>query len=699
MVTEPCGQRSATGPPVLLRRCQLGEEGPKRWLPVGDVTMPVVLAVDFGSSNTAAAYRDRRGAVHEIRLTTAGSLMPSGVLYRNGRILVGRTALQAAFSAPEAFEPTPKRRLADREILLGGALVKVTDLVAAVFAEVLVRARHVMGSEPDEVVVTHPDQWAAPLQQLLAGGAVAAGVDRRRLRMVSEAQAAAWFYAASAPNLGAGARLVVFDFGAGTCDVAVLERQPDGRFAVLASDGLDGLGGQDVDARIHAWVRKQLATRDPVLLAEVDDPRAIATRLTLNDRIRDAKEALSEASSAAIVVAGAAGSRVLQLTRGELDGLIGSDIARAVDLTKRVMASANARRPSPAAPTIYLTGGSSHIPLVHARLAELGPLGVLGDPKTVVVQGALRIPPPQPIPPHLPTPPQPRVRIPPPQPMPPRLLRPPQPQAPVTAGPAPEPAPPSPQKLAESTAIKPHNWRRRAGLAAFCVVVALVIAVVAVGQFRRLNQSHPTPPPTPTSTVAASKLDGILLSPDEIRTIVGATELQKDIDTSEFGVGYTFSDQRCAGSVYAADPSVYKASGWTGVKNQVLTEPADEDRTWNHWIEQTAVSFKSADLALALRNTASADWKACEGRQVKQTSESDTGEAQTYTWIVGNVIPHDQTIALTNVQKDYVGSWSCQRAMNAISNVILDVMACSDEPGDEAVEIAQQMAAKLAGLG
>jgi hypothetical protein len=32
----------------------------------------VALAIDFGSSNTAAAFRDRHGYVQEIRLSTAG---------------------------------------------------------------------------------------------------------------------------------------------------------------------------------------------------------------------------------------------------------------------------------------------------------------------------------------------------------------------------------------------------------------------------------------------------------------------------------------------------------------------------------------------------------------------------------------------------------------------------------------------------
>src|SRR5271157_4302159 len=169
----------------------------------------IALAIDFGSSNTAAAFRDRHGHVQEVRLSATGTLMPSGVFFDGSRFLVGRTALQAAFTSPESFEPSPKRRLADREIFLAGDMIEVTDLVAAVFGEVLDRAIHVMGSEPDSVVVTHPEQWSAPLQHLLAESAIAGGVSASRLRLVSEAQAAAWFYANSAPDMDVGARLTV----------------------------------------------------------------------------------------------------------------------------------------------------------------------------------------------------------------------------------------------------------------------------------------------------------------------------------------------------------------------------------------------------------------------------------------------------------------------------------------------------------
>ena len=672
----------------------------------------IALAIDFGSSNTAAAFRDRHGHVQEVRLSATGTLMPSGVFFDGSRFLVGRTALQAAFTSPESFEPSPKRRLADREIFLAGSMVPVTKMVAAVFAEVLAKSSGVMGGAPDVIIVTHPDQWSGPLQQLLAEGALAGGVDPNRMQMVSEAQAAAWFYAKSAPaEVPVGSRLVVFDFGAGTCDVAVLDKQPDQTFAVIASDGLDGLGGQDLDARIQAWVRRQLAVADPVLLAEVNEPASIATRLTLNDRIRDAKEALSEASSAAIVVAAGANTQVLQLTRDEFDELIGADIGRAVDLTKRVMAEANKRVPSSQTPTIYLTGGSSHIPLVHSRLAELAPLGVLGDPKTVVVQGALYTPQAQPsqaAPPQQPPPP-------PPGPGPSGSA----PQMPSGGFPAMQPteAPTAvlntgPSPVASSAAFadsgripaqqppngKPPNSTRRwliVGGGVVAAVLAVVIVLFASGVFKG-NSASPTAATTTTAPpVAPDKLGSLLLSVGQINSIMKSSSIQGyDVSNSLTATSDKVANEPCLGALYSAQPAVYTGSGYTATSDQIMKAFAT-DKSIQDYVQQTAVAYPSAESAQAFFKKSADAWKACSGQPAAITTTNSDNAIERDTWNFQD-LKSDGTTITQVVTQEAAGGWGCQHAMRAVSNVIVEVMACNYSISNEASDMAAKMAANAA---
>jgi hypothetical protein len=620
----------------------------------------VGLSVDFGTSNTAAAWRDGAGRVAELRLSATGSLMPSAVLYQRGKVLVGHTAVQAALTDPDAFESSPKRRLADREIFLDQTMVAVGELVAAVFAEVLTRAGQVMGATPAEVVLTHPDQWAQPLQQLLVEAACAGGVDGKRVRLVSESQAAAWYYARNAPQWVVGSRLVVFDFGAGTCDVAALDKQPDGSFAVIAAEGLEGLGGKDLDARILAWVRRQLGSVDPVLLAELSDPGAVATQLGVHDRIRDAKEALSEASSAAIVLAGHDGNHVLQLTRDEFEGLIGADIDRAVELTTRVITAAERRHPAAQTPTIYLTGGSSSIPLVATKLAALGRIGVLGDPKTVVVQGAL----------YAPTP------------------------AAVTA-----PAPAAHRRLGRPhlPATLRQRWsgdgsRRtvRRAITATAVGAALIAVVFGALYLHDHKPSrHTTTPPTPAlPLIAGTQLDALLLDNSDVATIMGVTvsgaqtpgPIQHGLAT------VSGPEPPCQSITRIADPSLY---------------PGGPPASWNGWyasspqvgfldvLEQAAVSMPSSDAALAVVQNAATTWKSCSGQLITVPGSNPPGQFS----IGNNVGGAPPKIWLLTTQLPANG-WTCQRALSAVSNLVIDTDACGYNITNQAVRAANVIAAK-----
>jgi hypothetical protein len=324
-------------------------------------------------------------------LSSSGSSISSAVLYTKERmILVGEAAAQAAFTDPLAFEPAPKRRLGEPEVRLSGLFVPVTDLVAAVLGEVLARAADITGGPPRELVLTFPENWSHALQQRLATAAEVAGIDIRQVRLVGEAAAAAEFYTATGADYPVGTRLAVFDFGAGTCGVAVLDKQANGAFTVAAADGIDSLGGLDLDARIHAWVLQQLSAVNVALAAEVSDVTRVAAHLDLADSIRNAKEALSEAHSAEIVVSGTAGSEALQLTRDQFDQLIGADITRAVRLTESVLYQANTVRWQDDPITILMTGGCSHIPLLQSRLAALGRVEIVDAPKAVLTHGALR---------------------------------------------------------------------------------------------------------------------------------------------------------------------------------------------------------------------------------------------------------------------------------------------------------------------
>lgn len=343
------------------------------------------LAIDFGTSNSAAARRSGDG-VDAISLSHQGNLMPSAVFAEGSEFVVGHAALNQAEADPEGFLPEPKRAIGSDSVRLGGQTREVSAVIGAVLKNIVERAsRHYDGRPPADVVLTHPEAWDRQELKRLVEAAEAAGIDRRRLSLVSEPRAATYWYSASR-RLGPGRKAAVFDLGGGTLDIAVLTPAANGSLRVIAARGDNSLGGRTLDARIRTWVESELEENDTEMLRKLREG-GVAAALALDKSIREAKEVLSEAPKATITVAALGHETTIQLTRGEFEELIAPDVARAVDATRATLLDAGV---SPGSDTpLYLTGGSSRIPYIQDKLGELCRVATLDDPKTVVCRGAL----------------------------------------------------------------------------------------------------------------------------------------------------------------------------------------------------------------------------------------------------------------------------------------------------------------------
>lgn len=351
-----------------------------------------ILGVDLGTSNIAAAWAPTAGGEAEAVPLEHGALtMPSAVHLDeesgDGRLVVGAAALNLAEGAPELLIRHPKRHSARGVVALGGREVPLTDVVAAQLEDVLARARDYLGGEgPRLLVLTHPEAWSAAQREHLleAGRRVLPGADAARLD--SEPVAAARHYARRR-GVPEGRTVGVFDFGGGTLDVAIVRSRPGG-FEVTAARGDEALGGWDLDAALRRWVYTELEQEHPAAASWLrDDPPWSAVR-TVEDSVRRAKESLSEAQSAVVVVPAPDGDVRIGVSRAEFERIVTPEVDRAVELTAQTIDEAE-RAGAPAPSALFLTGGASRVPLVHERLASLAPVAVLDDPKLVVAKGAV----------------------------------------------------------------------------------------------------------------------------------------------------------------------------------------------------------------------------------------------------------------------------------------------------------------------
>jgi len=350
--------------------------------------MSWVLAVDFGTSNTSAAHRIGPDRVESLPLTHTSNLMSSSVYIDPAHaISTGDVAVNRASVDPAGFVVAPKAHVSDRSVLVRGQEVPVAAMIAAVLRTVYGQSlqRH-NNHPPAEVVLTHPEAWSERELSVLREAASIAGLGGN-VSLISEPRAAAFYYSRQHDaKIVKGSTIAVFDFGGGTLDVAVLTATDEWTFEVLRAGGDNALGGKNLDATISRWVDRQLADEDPDLAAWLRRPEGLDARRNLDDQIRRAKELLSQAPSATVRVTGNGADMTFTLTRDEFEQLIEPQITRGVQLAASVLREAGVDRGGLQA--LYLTGGSSRIPYVHRRLAELGPIATLDDPKTVVAKGA-----------------------------------------------------------------------------------------------------------------------------------------------------------------------------------------------------------------------------------------------------------------------------------------------------------------------
>lgn len=347
------------------------------------------LAIDFGTSNTAAAHTNPvHGTVEAVSLAHDSTTMPSAVYIQDpSTILTGNAALDAAQADPVGYVASPKRVIPQGNFQVRGEDVPASAPVAAVIRAVIERAsRAHEATPPARVVLTHPEAWSDKEIGTLLNAAQEAGIALSRIQTISEPVAAAHYYAASGA-VDAGDTIAVFDFGGGTLDVAVLRAAEDGSFRVVAAEGDSALGGRSFDYALRRWVERQLEDEYPDLYEHVRTA-PVAEQHQLDTSVRRAKELLSDASSATITVSGGGEQARLLITRAEFESLIEPQLERAAAVTREALEAAGVHE-AQELKALYLTGGTTRVPLVQEVLKDLGPVSTLDDPKTVTAQGAL----------------------------------------------------------------------------------------------------------------------------------------------------------------------------------------------------------------------------------------------------------------------------------------------------------------------
>lgn len=353
------------------------------------MNQPTRLAIDLGTTHTVAVIR-RADQPPRPLLFDGSPLLHSAVhADPTGTLHTGTDAQRLGATDPQRYEPHPKRRIDDGTVLLGTHEIPVAHLLAATLRRVADEAR-TAGIDPatTATVLTCPADWGQPRRTLLHTAATHAGLGP--VHLLDEPVAAATYLdQLLGHQTPPDSTLAIFDLGGGTLDITVIRHHPHGH-QVLATGGLDDLGGLDIDAALVTHLGHLVHRDDPALWHRLTHPETATQRRdrqTLWTEVRAAKEMLSRTTTAPVHIPGR--DNPLHLTRHELDDVASPLIARAVDETRRVLQRADVTPDQLHA--LLLVGGASRTPLVANRLhARLGIAPTVPEqPELPVAYGAI----------------------------------------------------------------------------------------------------------------------------------------------------------------------------------------------------------------------------------------------------------------------------------------------------------------------
>lgn len=357
--------------------------------------------IDLGTTNSAIAVAGD-GAARIVQGPGNVDTIPSAVsITRNGAVRVGRRAAELVVDDPENAYAEFKLRMGqgDQDVVFraSGRTMSPEELSAQVLMTLRGHVENKIqpGRESDKVetaVITVPAAFTSDQSTATVRAAELAGLVAPKL--LQEPTAAAWAYMSALENPPKQGFWLVYDFGGGTFDAAIVNLD-DGEFSVVGHAGDNSLGGKRID-----WVLVE-----DVLLPALDLP-ADAPDILNDRRVSGAKAKLKTLAELAkislsgsltadldddVPIDGDAVELAHTVTRADLDRAALPLVESTIRLCRQAIERAGLRTSD--IERVVLVGGSSQLSLVRELLADpdegLGiPLDDSQDPMTVVARGA-----------------------------------------------------------------------------------------------------------------------------------------------------------------------------------------------------------------------------------------------------------------------------------------------------------------------
>jgi molecular chaperone DnaK (HSP70) len=352
--------------------------------------MGIVIGIDFGTTNSVVSYmKDGKKKTVKFGRNIA---IPSAVYFKNEHeCLFGYEAIIKGRIIPRALVTSFKPRIADsekRKIVTedGSFIERSYKEIAKLFINYLIDrvnrkllADYGTDADVSDAVITVPVKFN-PVQKEAVKWA--AGQSKIKCKLAAEPTAAAFAYNS---NINAEEKLLIYDFGGGTFDVSIMKTNALKELKFIGSGGDVRLGGDLITERIvkeylseYIEEMKVDMPLDPADYDPDDCPLSETQFFNNLKSIYDIAEKIkiglsnSKSITETLSIVNDKDEELsieLEISRVAFEDFIKKEIERTVQITKETLQKYGETPDNIS--RVILAGGSSAIPLVRKKLAEL----------------------------------------------------------------------------------------------------------------------------------------------------------------------------------------------------------------------------------------------------------------------------------------------------------------------------------------
>ncbi len=322
--------------------------------------MGKIIGIDLGTTNSCVAVLEG-GEPVVITNAEGNRTTPSVVGFsKDGERLVGQVAKRQAVVNADRTVLSIKREMGSNySVQIDDKKYSPQEVSAIILAKLKADAEAYLGEKVTQAVITVPAYFSDAQRQATKDAGKIAGLEV--LRIINEPTAAALAYGLDKGE-NHNQKILIYDLGGGTFDVSILEIG-DGVFEVLATNGNNRLGGDDIDKILIDYLVAEFKKTTGIDLSQ--DKQALQRLKEAAEKAKiELSSTLKTTVSLPFITADATGPKHLEveITRAKFESLIESIIKQTMEPLKRAMADAGVTNND--LNRVILVGGSTRIPAV-----------------------------------------------------------------------------------------------------------------------------------------------------------------------------------------------------------------------------------------------------------------------------------------------------------------------------------------------